>query len=144
MSGRRALNPPEMVEAAAAVAALVASRILLAVTSSKNALRLMGAFSNRPNRSSTTDPERIAHLARGVNQRSHLRFTCLPLSLAIWARLRRHGYAAELRIGAPLTAPRSEPFEAHAWVELDGRPVGEEADLLDRYTVLGDPVTGRR
>jgi hypothetical protein len=52
------------------------------------------------------------------------RALCLEQSLALTWLLRRRGVPAELRVGVQ---PR--PFYAHAWVELDGRPLNEPSDL---------------
>lgn len=52
------------------------------------------------------------------------RALCLEQSLALTWLLRRRGVPAELRIGVQ---PR--PFYAHAWVEMDGRPLNEPGDL---------------
>lgn len=52
------------------------------------------------------------------------RALCLEQSLALCVLLRWQGVAAELRLGVQ---PR--PFQAHAWVEVDGEPVAEHGDL---------------
>ena len=44
---------------------------------------------------------------------------CLVQALAAETLLRRHGHRAELRIGVARAA--AQPFQAHAWVECDGR-----------------------
>jgi hypothetical protein len=59
------------------------------------------------------------------------RALCLEQSLALYALLRRRGANAELRLGVQ---PR--PFYAHAWVEIDGRPVAEQQDLPANLTVF--------
>ncbi|HEX6307272.1 MAG TPA: lasso peptide biosynthesis B2 protein [Longimicrobiales bacterium] len=63
------------------------------------------------------------------------RALCLEQSLALFVLLRRRGVAAELRLGVQ---PR--PFYAHAWVEVDGRPVSESADLP--LTIVPFPSLG--
>ncbi|WP_409527722.1 lasso peptide biosynthesis B2 protein [Rhizobium lusitanum] len=45
---------------------------------------------------------------------------CLPRSIATAMLCRIHGVWPVWRAGA-----RQEPFEAHAWVEADGVPIGE-------------------
>lgn len=56
---------------------------------------------------------------------------CLERSLtALWF-LRRAGIAAELRLGV---APY--PFQSHAWVELEGRPVNDFKEFLTRFFPL--------
>ena len=63
------------------------------------------------------------------------RAACLEQSLALYLLLRRRGVAADLKLGVqPL------PFYAHAWVEVDGRPVDERAGLtlqLATFSGLG-------
>jgi Transglutaminase-like superfamily len=56
--------------------------------------------------------------------------TCLVRSLALLAVLRRHGIAAELRLGVAASRPR---LDAHAWVEVNGAPVNDSADVATRY-----------
>lgn len=57
---------------------------------------------------------------------------CLRRSAAVTWLLRRHGYAAEMVVGASVT-----PFFAHAWVELNGRIITDDERLVrERYTVL--------
>lgn len=46
---------------------------------------------------------------------------CLPQALVLQDLLHRRGLAAELRIGV---LPGSNPLQAHAWVELEGVPLG--------------------
>lgn len=72
--------------------------------------------------------------ARGVAVAGALfpgRAVCLEQSLALFVLLRRRGVPAELRIGV-----QARPFHAHAWVELDGEPVNEDAETVARFRVL--------
>jgi len=46
------------------------------------------------------------------------RFACLERSVVLFVLLRRTGLPVELRIGV-----QPHRFRAHAWVELDGRPI---------------------
>ena len=63
------------------------------------------------------------------------RALCLEQSLTLLVLLRRRGVAAELRLGVQ---PR--PFHAHAWVEVDGRPVSESESLP--FTFAAFPSLG--
>jgi hypothetical protein len=56
---------------------------------------------------------------------------CLPRSLALLRLLRTAGWPAEHVIGVAMY-----PFEAHAWVELDGKPLCEGATYTRRFTVI--------
>lgn len=67
--------------------------------------------------------------------------SCLVRSLALAGLLRRHGIAAELRLGVARTAPG---LEAHAWVELDGRPVNDAPDVAARYAPFTGSLLGAR
>jgi hypothetical protein len=138
----RTTGRAELVELAAAGSSLLISRMLFAFAGSRRTLKIVEFSSSRQKRTSMTGPSRIAHLTRAVNVRARLGCRCLPIATTTWARLRRHGYPAQLQIGAPRHG--SSDFKAHAWVEVDGEPMGEAADLFERYEPLGDPVAGRR
>jgi len=49
---------------------------------------------------------------------------CLPRSIAIALVARMHGYGVTWCTGV-----KDRPFIAHAWVEVDGKPIGEVSDL---------------
>lgn len=59
------------------------------------------------------------------------RAICLEQSVALYVLLRRRGVAVSLRIGV-----QPYPFQAHAWIELDGRPVFENADELVKFVAF--------
>lgn len=69
-----------------------------------------------------------AHVARGVRRAAAwtalLPADCLPRSLVLFGLLRRVGVDASFRLGVRALTGR---FEAHAWVEVGGRPVDEDA-----------------
>jgi len=56
---------------------------------------------------------------------------CLQRSAAATCLLRRHGIPAQLVIGT-----QQIPFNAHAWVEVDGRVVTDRAYMPEMYAVL--------
>ena len=56
---------------------------------------------------------------------------CLQRSAATAVLLRRHGWAADLVIGAQLL-----PFQSHAWVEIDGRVVNDKPYITEMFQVL--------
>src|SRR5258705_13422336 len=58
------------------------------------------------------------------------RALCLQRSFVATRLLRRAGIAAKMAVGA-----RTAPFKAHAWVEVDGKPVTERADALTAFAV---------
>jgi hypothetical protein len=62
------------------------------------------------------------------------RGTCLYRSAAEVLIRRDRGQPARLQIGARRAG---EEIGAHAWVEVDGRPVGPDATEAQHYSVLG-------
>ena len=65
-------------------------------------------------------------------------FTCLHRSLVTWRLLRREKIPCQLRLGA--AEPGERPFEAHAWVECYGIPLGEQDAHLARYSPFSRSV----
>jgi hypothetical protein len=63
---------------------------------------------------------------------------CLPKALCLRWLLGRHGIAAELRIGV---ARQGEGLAAHAWVERQGRPLGEALEVGERFSALGSAAS---
>jgi transglutaminase superfamily protein len=59
------------------------------------------------------------------------RAVCLEQSLALYVLLRRRGAPAELRLGVQVY-----PFYAHAWVELNGQPVNEDQETVEKFRAL--------
>jgi hypothetical protein len=58
------------------------------------------------------------------------RVRCLQRSAVTIYLLRSHGVRAEMVMGA-----RKAPFMAHAWVEVDGKPINERKDVRRIYGV---------
>lgn len=56
---------------------------------------------------------------------------CLQRSAATTILLRRHGWEAEMVIGAQML-----PFKSHAWVEIHGKVANDKPYMLDTYRVL--------
>ena len=56
---------------------------------------------------------------------------CLQRSAAAVCLLRKHGVPAQMIIGV-----QHIPFSSHAWVEVDGRVVGDKPYITDTYAVL--------
>lgn len=63
--------------------------------------------------------------------------TCLTRSLLLVWLLRRNGVESQLRIGVRLTRG---VLRAHAWVQCQGEPVNDEADISSRFASFGDIV----
>lgn len=69
-----------------------------------------------------------------------LRIRCLPRSLVLWHFLRHRGTSAVVRLGVSKLAGGS--LSAHAWLELDGVPINDHADVFERYAAL--PIRHRQ
>jgi hypothetical protein len=82
------------------------------------------AAAPRRSNHSTRDAEAMARTVDAVTRRLPVRSKCLPRSLALWTMLQRAGIDATLRIGMRTDGSG----EAHAWVECNGTPVGEQVD----------------
>ncbi len=59
------------------------------------------------------------------------RVQCLQRSAATAVLLRRHGWKAELVIGAQMM-----PFHSHAWVEIDCQVVNDKPYMAEMFVVL--------
>jgi hypothetical protein len=59
------------------------------------------------------------------------RVLCLQRSAATAVLLRRHGWPAEMVIGAQLV-----PFQSHAWVEVEGKVVNDKPYIGEIFQVL--------
>ncbi len=97
----------------------------------------------RPGRDAGCGPGAPApqELARLVNAAaSLLRMRCLPRSLLLWSFLRRRGTPSEIRLGVAKLADGS--LSAHAWIELDGMPLGDGPEVFERYACLNTAAAG--
>lgn len=63
--------------------------------------------------------------------------TCLRRSLVLWVLLRRQGIESDLRLGVH---KQHGKLSGHAWVEIAGAVINDEAEVAAQYTVidLGD------
>lgn len=66
--------------------------------------------------------QRFATLTEIASRRGLYRANCLHQSLTLCRLLRSYGIAAQLRVGV---RKHQETLDAHAWVELDGKVIGE-------------------
>lgn len=96
----------------------------------------LAAWSDRPAAAAT--PERVRALAVPVGMvasRKLVGAACLGRSMALWFLARRRGLDVELVIGA--AAPENGTLPAHAWVEYQGVPVNDVANVRERYGSFG-------
>jgi hypothetical protein len=77
--------------------------------------------------------DRVAHTVTAAAVLYPGRARCLEQSLVLSRELRRLGAAARLRFGV-----HPYPFGAHAWVEVEGRTINEDADYMKMFTRLED------
>jgi Transglutaminase-like superfamily len=68
--------------------------------------------------------ERLAQLAAIAGRRGVLEARCLSQAMLVRAVLRQRGLDAVLQVGVRRDASQ---FDAHAWVELDGRTLAQMA-----------------
>jgi hypothetical protein len=99
--------------------------------------RLEGWLAQVPRgRAEEPDEAAVSRLvwATAVAARHHLYpMRCLPQALCLRWLLGRLGIATALRIGVER---RRGDLRAHAWVERDGHPVGEDFRVADRFAPL--------
>lgn len=91
-------------------------------------LRAMLAWAERPIGGGTLSEHDIRVRVVAIQRAARFlpRATCLPQSLALARMLRQKGVAANVRIGVKA----GSGFAAHAWIEIDGRPLGGLRDDL--------------
>lgn len=69
------------------------------------------------------DAQAMARIAAIAGRRGMVEATCLRRSLLLYGWLRRRGLRPVLQLGVPETPAPGAPFQAHAWVELEGTPL---------------------
>ena len=80
-----------------------------------------------------------AQVTRAVGRAAahHLRpMTCLPRSIALQRMLARRGIASRMQIGVSKEGGAPSGITAHAWIEVDGEPVGEPQAIEERFLPL--------
>ncbi len=84
------------------------------------------------NKAVALEPREIARLVDASAALVHA--SCLPRTLVLWHFVRDRGAAAEVRLGVSRLADGR--LAAHAWLEFDGRPLNEAADVFEQYAAL--------
>ncbi|MSR12854.1 MAG: lasso peptide biosynthesis B2 protein [Gammaproteobacteria bacterium] len=77
--------------------------------------------------------QRCAQITEIAARHGLYQANCLHQSLALCGFLRYLGLQARLKIGV---LPGSEPFQAHAWVELDDTPLGRSVVEYHAFSKL--------
>lgn len=77
--------------------------------------------------------DRIAHMVAAAAEYGPYRATCVPQSLVLQWLLRRRGMRGEVRYGARRI---DGTMTTHCWVELDGEPLIDSADVRNHFAEL--------
>jgi Transglutaminase-like superfamily len=112
--------------------AVVSARLLLALTRGQPTplIRILSAGHGR--RPGTVAAARRARaIVETVSPRCSSHHGCWPRSLAIWLMCRAHGQHVTWRVGV-----HSPPARTHAWIEVEGIPIGEPFDPHTLYTPM--------
>jgi len=91
-------------------------------------------------RAEATPPTALARRVERAAARSPVPVRCLARSVCLQWLLRRRGIDSRLRIG---TAREHGVFRAHAWVELEGRVLGDDPEHVERYAAFDHEFDGR-
>lgn len=110
--------------------ALAAATLLIRILGLRRAARIFWWITDRvPARPLATPAEQLAErqaqIIAAVAERLPFKPRCLPRALVLAGLLRRRRLAGDLCLGTRVTGV----FDAHAWIEIGGRPVHEAADL---------------
>ncbi|MEY2400404.1 MAG: hypothetical protein QOJ08_515 [Ilumatobacteraceae bacterium] len=128
----RSLNAAQWRVVAISVVMLAPIQLMLKSRGLKRTAAILAARSDRPlgvaDRGTATSMAEAVSLVAG---RKVVGALCLGRSLLLWYLLRRRGMDAELVVGAK--SPVDDQWMAHAWVELDSRPVNDIADVREQY-----------
>ncbi len=93
-------------------------------------------FTPKKTVSNNSDPQHAELIVRLVKSASNYvpRATCLTQALSARLLLLRAGYDAELRLG--VMKDEHQNFQAHAWIESEGRVLIGDNNQLTKYTPL--------
>ncbi len=94
-------------------------------------------------RDGTDERSRVAGVMRLVAAAARHgphRASCLPRSLVLQRLLREAGIQSELRLGVRKVGGS---LEAHAWLERGGEPLGETAEVHQRFAAFNDAIAPR-
>lgn len=129
-----ALTPPDRTLLMSAMAPILIIRIAMWTLRFARVRRIADAMSRRV-RADAERPsaERIAWAVATASRVVPRAGNCLVRALATGIVLNRHGYPSELKIG--VMKPVGGGFEAHAWLESEGRVVIGDFQL-DQYVPL--------
>lgn len=133
---RRAVRRPfaDWAVLAEAWSSLLAIDLALRLLPYRRVERLFGSVPRRSSRPASSDDVARCVWAAGAASRHHLwSMTCLPRAFCLRCLLARRGVAGILRIGVARDERR---LLAHAWIEWDGKPLGEAEESVARFAPL--------
>jgi hypothetical protein len=133
----RRLAPDDRKLVFAALALLTAIKIALWTLSFQRVTRFVKRLSHARPIHRGFNPRQVVWAVQ-LASRYVPRATCLPQALTTQILLSWHGHMSRLHIGVAL----AQKFEAHVWVECDGRVVIREAEEIERYTPILGMETG--
>jgi hypothetical protein len=127
-----------------AILLLPAAACALRFIGLRNATRIMDSRSKRnPATDNMADKLRVVNAARRMTEAASrhgaVRGNCLSKSIVLWRLLRHEGLGATLHFGG---RKEGSLFEAHAWVELDGRTINDSEDVRERFAPFEGQVSG--
>jgi hypothetical protein len=109
---------------------LMAFDLLIFVRNFATLHRVVRSWRVKSIEASSSTTERVCDAINHACSWYPKRALCLQRSAVTACLLRSCGVPATMIIGA-----QKLPFKAHAWVEVDGRPVNEKADVQSIYGV---------
>lgn len=128
LAGWRALDGGDRLRLLGCAVGLGLVHASLALLGYKRTLALVERCSRQPDHRQATgtdlaDARALARLASIASRHGMVEATCLRRSLLLHGWLRRRGLRPALQLGVPETHVPGTPFQAHAWVELEGEPL---------------------
>lgn len=135
----RSLSAPERRGLLLALVLLPAVEIALRVGGLRFVRQAIGAQScarGRAGRRGALDAPQLARLVAAAARWGPCRASCMVRSLTLQCMLKRHGLGSQLRLGV---RKAGRHLEAHAWVEHQGRPLIEPANVSQNFAPF-DPV----
>jgi hypothetical protein len=94
---------------------------------------LAGFWEREPPADEANEVERARRWIRYAKRQGPYHGTCLSRSLVLWWLLRRQGIESVMRIG---TRRLDGEFQAHAWLEYQGRPLNAGQRVRQKYVVF--------
>jgi len=125
----RQLRPEARIALVEAMLLLISIRILLAAFGLKNVRSTLKPAGRALHTKSRLQGEEILRLVQAAARRCPVGSTCLTRALAGQLLLRKAGIESRLCIGVMRDQLRA--FQAHAWLERDGKVIlgGSDADI---------------